>query len=139
MLGSGAAQATVAVVPLACPRVMDSANVMLMLGRRDFAAPLAIEAFARNHGLTAAETRVLLGLCNGKAPQQIARAAGVEISTIRSQIVSIRLKTGAGNLRSLIAQVAALPPFMGILGFDLGQTAPAGSTRHDRRAALQGA
>jgi DNA-binding NarL/FixJ family response regulator len=93
---------------------------MLMLSRRDSAAPLAVEAFARGKGLTCAETRVLLALCNGKTPQQIAREASVEMSTVRSQIVSVRQKTGARDLRTLVAQVAALPPFVGVLAQTLG-------------------
>ena len=120
VLGNRETQTTVAVVPLACPRIFGGADVMLMLGRRDFAAPLAVEAFARSRGLTLAETRVLLALCDGKAPQEIACEAKVEISTIRSQIISIRQKTGASNLRTLLAQIAALPPFTGILGQTFG-------------------
>jgi DNA-binding CsgD family transcriptional regulator len=115
-LGSGTAQATVAVIPLAHPQAMGEANVMLMLSRCGVATPLAAEAFARSYGLTSAETRVLLALCNGKVPQEIARDAEVEISTVRTQLGNIRQKTGAQSLRSLVAQVAALPPFMGILG-----------------------
>jgi len=116
LLSPETALATVAVVPLPGPSAQGPASVMLMLGRRKFADPLAVEVFARGQGLTLAETRVLLGLCNGKAPQQIAGESNVEISTVRSQIVSIRQKTKARNLRNLIAQIAALPPFMGVLG-----------------------
>jgi len=78
-LGSGTAQATVAVIPLAHPQAMGEANVMLLLSRCGVATPLAAEAFARSYGLTSAETRVLLALCNGKVPQEIARDAEVEI------------------------------------------------------------
>jgi len=120
VLGTGTLQTTVAVVPLAHPNLLASATVMLMLSRRDCAAPLAVEAFARSQGLTSAETRVLLAVCHGKAPQEIAHEAGVEISTVRSQIAGIRDKTGARNLRTLVLQVAALPPFMGVLGHTFG-------------------
>jgi hypothetical protein len=45
----------------------------------------------------------------------VASAHGVALSTVRSQIGSIRLKTGAASIRDLLAQVARLPPLMGRL------------------------
>jgi DNA-binding CsgD family transcriptional regulator len=88
----------------------------MMLARREPGPSLAVDAFARSQGLTAAETRVLISLCQHVPPREIARRCGVEISTVRSQIGSIRQKTGASNIRALIGQVSGLPPLMSVLG-----------------------
>jgi len=74
-----------------------------------------VQGFARGYGLTAAETRVLVALCNGVPPAQAAVELGVAISTIRSQIGSMRQKTGAESIRALVRQVAILPPVKGTL------------------------
>jgi hypothetical protein len=39
----------------------------------------------------------------------------VALSTVRTQIGSIRTKTGAGSIRDLVRQVALLPPLVGAL------------------------
>jgi len=116
MLSGEDRRVNVVVVPLAHGHGGADTDVIMMLGRGEFAAPLAVEAFARGRGLTLAETRVLVALCGGKAPRQIARESYVEISTVRSQIASIRSKTGARNLSELLGELARLPPFVGIVG-----------------------
>lgn len=111
-LGSGAARASVAVLPLG-PGLLDGAPAtMLMLGRRRVAQNLSVQGFAKSRRLTPAETRVLEGLCAGVAPAQIAEQLNVRISTIRTQIGGIREKTGARSIRELVRQVAVLPPMV---------------------------
>jgi DNA-binding CsgD family transcriptional regulator len=58
---------------------------------------------------------VLAALCDGTPPRQIASALGVALSTIRSQLGAIRAKTGAASIRTLVRQVAVLPPLVGAL------------------------
>jgi hypothetical protein len=58
---------------------------------------------------------VLIALCDGASPSDIAQANGVAISTVRTQIANIRAKTGSDSIRSLIHQVAVLPPLVGTL------------------------
>ena len=41
--------------------------------------------------------------------------ASVAVSTVRTQIGSIRIKTGASSIRELVRQVAVLPPLVGAL------------------------
>ena len=48
-------------------------------------------------------------------PNEIASRAGVAVSTVRTQIGSIRSKTGATSIRELVRQVAVLPPLVGAL------------------------
>ena len=46
---------------------------------------------------------------------EIAKQLGVAVSTVRSQIGSMRLKTAADSIRDLVRQVAVLPPVKGAL------------------------
>lgn len=109
-LGEGAQQVSASVVPLAAP-----GGTLVILGKRQVSAELAVQGFARLHGLTGGEARVLAALCGGLRPAEVAAEHGVALSTVRSQISSIRLKTGAASIRDLLAQVARLPPLMGRL------------------------
>jgi DNA-binding CsgD family transcriptional regulator len=58
---------------------------------------------------------VLEHLCGGVRPTEIAQRQGVAVSTVRTQIGSIRAKTGATSIRELVRQVAVLPPLVGAL------------------------
>jgi DNA-binding CsgD family transcriptional regulator len=71
--------------------------------------------FARSRGLTPAESEVLKLLCLGHEPAAIAARQQVAISTIRTQIGSIRAKTGVASIRELVQRVAVLPPVLGAL------------------------
>lgn len=108
-LGDEARRSSVSIIPLdaadAGPRA-----VLVVLGKRAVSEPLSIQGFARSYQLTSAETRVLVALCGDLPPLEMSSRLGVAISTIRSQIGSIRAKTGAASIRALVRQVAALPP-----------------------------
>ena len=65
--------------------------------------------------LTPAETRVLEKLCSGVSPTRIAQQQNVAVCTVRTQIGSIRSKTGAGSISDLVRQVAVLPPMLSVL------------------------
>ncbi len=113
-LGEDGRRASVSVVPL------DSADagpraVLVVLEKRSVCESLSVHGFARSCGLTGAETRVLVALCSGSPPTQTAEELGVAVSTVRSQIGSIRQKTGAASIRALVRQVAVLPPVKGVL------------------------
>lgn len=115
-LGEGAHKVSVSVVPLPAPGDPGGASATLvMLGKRQVCEVLSVQGYARSHGLTSAETRVLAALCRGTPPTEIAADVGVAISTVRTQIGNIRLKTGAQSIRALVQQVAVLPPLMGVL------------------------
>jgi DNA-binding CsgD family transcriptional regulator len=114
-LGDAAGRCSVAVVPLGAGGAPGEQAVLLMLGKRNMCEELSVEGFARSHGLTLAETQVLKGLCSGLPPQVIAGRHGVALSTVRTQIGSVRAKTGAGSIRALVQLVAQLPPMVGML------------------------
>lgn len=113
-MGEDAQPAMVSVVPLGQPGQGEPA-IALIFGRRQVCEPLSVEAFARTHQLTVAETRVLIALCSGSRVSDVARLFGVEVSTVRSQVSNIRHKTGAKTIAGLVQQVALLPPLIGVL------------------------
>ena len=114
-LGDGTHRVSISIVPLGAPQAAGEASTLLMLSKRHVCEPLSVQGFARGHGLTPAETRVLVALCQGVPPADVAVEIGVGIATVRSQIGSIRQKTGAESIRALVRQVAVLPPLMGVL------------------------
>jgi DNA-binding CsgD family transcriptional regulator len=123
-LGEGDHRVSVSVVPL--PDTADqggAALTLLVLGKRQVCEQLSVQGYARSVSLTPAETRVLEQLCSGARPTQIAQTVGVAVSTVRTQIGSIRAKTGAASIRDLVRQVAVLPPLVGALrnGLALGR------------------
>ena len=93
---------------------------LLTLGRRASCAPLSVDFYARAHGLTGAEARVLQALCTGAKPADVAQLCGVELSTVRSHIRSIRAKTRCGNLRELVRRLALLPSIPSVARSALG-------------------
>lgn len=101
---------SVAVVPLPPEGPDGEALVLMMLGRRQPGDALTIDFYARAQGLTEAEARVLLALCRGLQPKQVAHEFDVAVSTVRTQISSIRHKTQTASIRDLLSRVAALPP-----------------------------
>ena len=113
-LGKDSQRASVSVIPLEAADAGPRA-VLVVLGKRAVCESLSVQGFAKGYGLTGAETRVLIALCNGVPPAQIARQLGVAVSTVRSQIGSMRLKTQAESIRALVQQVAVLPPVKGAL------------------------
>ena len=115
-LGEGPHVETVAVVPLGSPQGgrADGA-ILLVFGKLQVCEALSVEHFARVHSLTHAEGMVLTALCSGDEPSAIARRFGVAVSTVRTQIASVRQKTQAASIRDLVRQVAMLPPIVSVL------------------------
>ncbi len=119
-LGEGTQRVSISVVPLPDTAghgagVSEGALTLLVLGKRQVCEQLSVQGYARSQNLTPAETRVLEGLCGGVRPSDIAQRGGVAVSTVRTQIGSIRAKTGASCIRELVRQVAVLPPLVGAL------------------------
>ena len=119
-LGVDTGAVTVSIVPLPAVAAGEGPATLVMLGKRQVCGELSVEGYARTHGLTPAETRVLLTLCQEKGPSEAAAHLGVAISTVRTQIGMIRMKTGAPSIRELLRQVATLPPMMNVLRMGAG-------------------
>ncbi|MFC3694245.1 helix-turn-helix transcriptional regulator [Chenggangzhangella methanolivorans] len=83
----------------------DGRAVLLLLKRRVL-DPVA--ALAARSSLTAAESAIVASLRAGGSVAEIAQARGVRPDTIRTQLKSIYLKTGASGQARLLSRVAAL-------------------------------
>ncbi|MEO7335235.1 MAG: helix-turn-helix transcriptional regulator [Caldimonas sp.] len=125
-MGTGDHRVGVSIVPLATVDSDGGAATLLILGKRQICEQLSVQGFARSHGLTSAEGRVLAALCAGSRPHDVATSLGVAISTVRTQIGSIRTKTGAESIGALLKQMAALPPLRGVLREGAWRASPSG-------------
>jgi DNA-binding CsgD family transcriptional regulator len=107
LLGRGAELLAVSVAPLREPC---ADQVLITLARRRICSPLTLRAFARPWSLTPSELRVLEALSRGLDPAAIAGECGVAVSTVRTQLCSVRGKTGTGSIDALLRLLAQLPP-----------------------------
>jgi DNA-binding CsgD family transcriptional regulator len=107
-LGAEGSSPTVAVVPLATPTA--NGHALLVFSKRQLCDSSTVALFARERGLTGAEGNVLAAVCSGLRPREIATRHGVQISTVRSQLRSIRLKTRCETIRQLVETISVLPP-----------------------------
>ena len=113
----------VAVVPLSATRHTQNAALpasstsgaptslaLLVFAKQNLCDDSTVALFARERGLTSAEGQVLTQVCRGLRPAQIADHHGVQISTVRTQLRSIRMKTCCETIRELVQKVSVLPP-----------------------------
>lgn len=103
---------SLAVVPVAGNDDGKEPMALLLFGRANGCPTLSFDFFARAHGLTQAEATVLRGLCDGLSPHEVAHHGKVAISTVRTQIRSVRSKTATASIRDLIGRISALPPIV---------------------------
>ena len=114
----GGSDSTVAVMPLfdtvvpACAAAAAPAPsyALLVFPKHQMCDTTTITLFARERGLTGTEGQVLALVCKGLRPSQIATNHGVQVSTVRSQLRSIRQKTASDSVRELVEKVSVLPP-----------------------------
>jgi DNA-binding NarL/FixJ family response regulator len=84
--------------------------VLVLLSRQNACDNLAVRMYARAQHLSPSEEGVMISLCRGLEVADIARENGVAQSTVRSQVKSLREKTGCASIRRLIQRVNSLPP-----------------------------
>ncbi|HMN94247.1 MAG TPA: LuxR C-terminal-related transcriptional regulator [Hydrogenophaga sp.] len=101
---------SLAFIPLSHPLETESPTVLVLLQRQNTSDNLAVRMFARSKGLSPSEESVMIGLCRGLGVPDIAREHGVAESTVRSQVKSLREKTGCCSIRKLMQRVNSLPP-----------------------------
>jgi DNA-binding CsgD family transcriptional regulator len=104
---------TVAVVPLA--DAFGTRQALLMYGKNAVCEQLSASFYARLHALTPSEDSVLKALCRGLRPAEIAKETGVAISTVRTQVSSIRMKTRTSSIHDLVRTMSTLPPINPVL------------------------
>lgn len=108
-MAQGTDQLMVSVLPFQLPGTQTH-QVLVVLGRRQPCSDLGLEMLAGSYGLTLAERRVLGGLVRQATPREIASAHAVKLSTVRTQISSIRAKFGARSIEGLLLRTAQVPP-----------------------------
>ena len=104
----------VSVLPLSAA-VGQVAQVLVMLGRREPCSALGLELLASSYGLTLAETRVLAALTHKATPREIAAQNAVAMSTVRTQISSIRAKLDVRSIEGVLLRAAEVPPMASAL------------------------
>jgi DNA-binding CsgD family transcriptional regulator len=120
-LGADAQSSAVAVLPLPHSRHdgdrvvngvphTEPQYALLVFAKQQLCDDSTVALFARERGLTGAEAQVLTQICKGLRPTQIATRHGVQISTVRTQLRSIRMKTHCQTIRELVQKVSVLPP-----------------------------
>lgn len=111
-LATADGECPVALIPLADAGLPSDGPPMclMLMGKRQACEWLSLTFFSQAHGLTPAEASVLRALCGGQPPKNIARDLGVAVSTVRTQIGSVRSKTQTHSIRELVQRIAALPP-----------------------------
>jgi DNA-binding CsgD family transcriptional regulator len=114
----------VGVVPLDGSLDDGDSVALLVLGKRAECDPLNLQFFAQMHRLTPAESAVLSGLCAGLRPSQVAARGGVALSTVRSQIDSIRQKTRARGVHDVVRMVQMMPPVVSLVHGVVRQASP---------------
>ena len=118
-IGSGDERVSLAILPLTEDTAEANGTALVVFGPRGRCRDLALEFYARSCGLTLAETRVLRALADGMTVREIAEQHEVKITTVRTQVSSIRERTHTRSVIDLVRTLSALPPIMAAMGHGL--------------------
>ncbi len=88
-------------------------NIALMIHDSGAIDKVDLDGFAKVHGLTPAEARILNLLLEHASLPPIVGELGVSINTVRSQLRAIREKTGARRQAELVKMLMSWPRRMG--------------------------
>ena len=101
---------------------------VLLLGRRQLGADLAVHRLGGLYDLTDAEKAVLSSLLAGTRVGALARLRGVAVSTVRTQVAALRAKFGVKRVDDLTRLAAELPPMVSALRSPLARLVGAAGT-----------
>lgn len=101
---------TLSVVPLGSNLASESDHIGLFFARGELCDTGMFGFFTRSHGLTPTEEQVLVLLCRSLSTPEIALQLRVAVSTVRSHVRSLCVKTSSSGARELVNLVARLPP-----------------------------
>ncbi|MEY2952511.1 MAG: hypothetical protein RLZZ401_598 [Pseudomonadota bacterium] len=103
---------SIALVPMGHPAEAhgDALPVLAITSRQLMCEQISLHFFAQSYGLTGAEKSVLLALSQGHDAKAIAQQKVLALSTVRTQIKQLRVKTRSTSIRELLGKVATLPP-----------------------------
>jgi DNA-binding CsgD family transcriptional regulator len=86
-------------------------TVLILIDLSETPQPRA-DALKKMFGLTEAEIKLARAIARGEAPDDIAKAHGVKVGTVRAQLASVFAKTGTtrqAELVALLARVSIIP------------------------------
>jgi DNA-binding CsgD family transcriptional regulator len=103
---------SVALVPMGHPAECypDPLPVMAITCRPVLCAQISLHFFAQSYGLTRTEEAVLAALVQGQDVEDIVRERGLAMSTVRSHVKQLRIKTQCNSMREVLNKVSVLPP-----------------------------
>jgi DNA-binding CsgD family transcriptional regulator len=100
-----------ALAELTAERAADTGDVIVVLKGLDLSvSPAAFDALAEIYQLTEAETLIAELASDGLNPSEIAARRRTSVETVRTQIKSLREKTGARTQTDLLRVIAGLAP-----------------------------
>jgi DNA-binding CsgD family transcriptional regulator len=110
--GGGGGPLIALVTPLARRADGDRGVGQAMLAlRRAWDGPAFDETMLEHlFGLSPTQALIALALFNGQSPEEIALQRGVKITTLRTHLTEIFLRTGAETQRDLMRLLGTLPP-----------------------------
>ena len=114
-LGGRNESLTLSFVPLPLPDDAAASETsrpasLIVFGKREMCETLTLHMFGNLHGLSGAENQLLPAISRGLGAKAMAEQRHVAVSTVRSQLGSIRAKTGVSSVRALMACLTTLPP-----------------------------
>lgn len=83
--------------------------VLVLVPRASPNPPEAVALLRTLYALSRREADLAIAIANGATPQDYARDAGLEISTVRSQLKSVFIKTGTHRQTELVRLLSVLP------------------------------
>ncbi|HMV17898.1 MAG TPA: LuxR C-terminal-related transcriptional regulator [Zoogloea sp.] len=112
-LGHGEHSVDVAILPLTGMVTDSGTPAAIVFEQSTQTAGLSLYFYARAHGLTRAEERILGALYNGASVDDVATRIGCTPNTARTHVRRVLEKTGQPTLRALTARLGRLPPMAG--------------------------
>jgi DNA-binding CsgD family transcriptional regulator len=83
--------------------------ILLLVPQAAPSAPEAVALLRTLYSLSRREADLATAVANGATPQDYAKKAGLEISTVRSQLKSVFQKTGTHRQTELVRLLSVLP------------------------------
>ena len=84
-------------------------SVLVLVPQAESSPPEAVALLRTLYALSRREADLATAVANGATPQDYARKAGLEISTVRSQLKSVFQKTGTHRQTELVRLLSVLP------------------------------
>lgn len=103
---------SIAFVPMGHPAECfpEPLPVLAITCRQVLCEQISLHFFAQSYGLTRTEEAVLTALAQGMEVEDIVRERSLAMSTVRSHVKQLRIKTQSGSMRELLNKVSVLPP-----------------------------